>query len=254
VTSSGAAVTRGIVAVATTALIITGCAPSPASELAEEMADAPDLDRYRLVVTVADPGVFDCFPTGGTTTMTFDVAQRRLSVSEPGDDDRPALVADDGTVALRPAAFSSGPDEWWQIAATTSRRSINRVVGPIVAELGLNNLGVQPTRSVIGLVTDADEVTRRGTNGYRIIDRGGDATVADLTLDDHGHVARVEVSAEDPRRPGVPDDTQASYVARYDDGVAESELLDVPVGRQVGAGELDALDNRPGACGAAVSP
>lgn len=218
------------------------------------MADAPDLDRYRLVVSIAELGMFDCFPTGGTTTLAFDVAERRLSVSESGEDDRPALVAEDGTVALRPAAFSSGPDEWWQVTGATPSSSIDRVVGPIVAELGLGNLGVQPARSVTRLVTDADEVTRRGHDGYRIIDRGGDATIADLTLDGHGHVARVEVSAEDPQRPGVPDDTQVSYVARYVDGVAESELPDAPAGSQVGAAELDALDNRPGACGAAVSP
>lgn len=245
---------RRTVGVAAIALIATSCSPSPAAELADAIAAAPELDRYQLAVTIGDPGLFDCFPTGGTAILSFDVGKRRLSVSESGDDDHPALVAVDGVVTMRPAAFSSGPDEWWQIAESTPRSSVDRVVGPIVAELGLSSLGEQPAQLVERLVADADEVTRLGTDRYRVIDRSGDPTIADLTLDDHGHVAQVAVSAEDPRRSGTIDATQAGYVARYQDETTEPETLDAQIERNVDEAVLDQLDNRPGACGATVSP
>lgn len=111
-----------------------------------------------------------------------------------------------------------------------------------------------PHSSSERLVADADEVTRLGTDRYRVIDRNGDPTIADLTLDDHGHIAQVAVSAEDPQRSGTIDDTQAGYVARYQDETTEPETLDAQIERNVDAAVLDQLDNRPGACGATVSP
>lgn len=98
------------------------------------------------------------------------------------------------------------------------------------------------------------EVDRRGTDEYRIIDRNSDPTIADLTLDEHGHIAQLALSAEDARRPGSPDDAQAAYVARYQDRAAEPQLPDVPTVRTADRADLDQLDNRPGVCGAAVGP
>lgn len=144
---------------------------------ARRRAAAPPLDGYRLEVNVSDVGVFACFPGSGTAIMSVDIGDRRLVVSESGDD-RPAIVVDGPSIALRPAAFSSGPEQWWRIDEGTSRTSIDRVVGPVVAQLGLNSMGDQPTRSVERLVADADEVDRRGTGKYRIIDRNSDPTVA----------------------------------------------------------------------------
>lgn len=235
------------------ALIATGCSASQGAELTGRLAAAPPLDGYRLEVNVSDVGVFACFPGSGTAIMSVDIGDRRLVVSESGDD-RPAIVVDGPSIALRPAAFSSGPEEWWRIDERTPRTSIDRVVGPVVAQLGLNSMGDQPTRSVERLVADADEVDRRGTDEYRIIDRNSDPTIADLTLDEHGHIAQLAVSAEDPRRPGSPDDAQAAYVARYQDRAAEPQSPDAPTVRTADGADLDQLDNRPGACGATVGP
>jgi hypothetical protein len=232
-------------------VVAVACTASPASELSRLVEVAPPLDGYQVNVAIADPStIFACFPVGGTLTIA--VMEDTISVFDDPNDD-PVLIVDGGGLALRPDAFSSGPDEWWAIEASTNVDSVRRVIGPVIAELALGDEVDRPHRQLVALVAAADSVERLGGNRFRIVDRTAEPTVLDVTLDGHGHLVQLVVAAEDPQRPGRADNTQVSYTARYRHGTGVGRFQVRP-DRHVNADELDTLDDRPGACGPVVAP
>lgn len=231
--------------------MLSGCSTSPATELVGRARAAPPLDGYRVSITISDPStIFGCFPDGGT--LTIDVGPEGVAVYDELDDE-PVLLVDGADIVLRPSAFSSGPDQWWTIDASTGLDAVQRVVGPVVAALALADDIRQPQRQLAALAAAAADVERINSTRFRVIDRSAEPTVVDTTLDAHDHVEQLVVAAEDPRHEGRVDTTQTSYTARYRDATGPTPLRSGPV-RRVGADRLDALDTRPGACDPVVAP
>lgn len=232
-------------------LATVACAASSATELSRRVQDAPPLDDYQVNIVVADTSsIFGCFPVGGTLTIA--VTDDDVAVFDDPNGD-PVLTVNADVVALRPAAFSSGPDEWWAIEGPANADAVRRVVGPVIAGLALGGEVDQPHRQLVGLIAAADSVRRLGDNRFRIVDRTADPTVLEVALDGHGHLVELVVAAEDPQRPGRADHAQVGYTARYRHGTRVGRFQARP-DRRVGVAQLDTLDNRPGACAPVVGP
>ncbi len=232
-------------------LATVACASSSATELSRRVQDAPPLDDYQVNIVVADTSsIFGCFPVGGTLTIA--VTDDDVAVFDDPNGD-PVLTVNADVVALRPAAFSSGPDEWWAIEGTANADAVRRIVGPVIAGLALGNGVDQPHRQLAALAATAHSVERLGSDRFRIVDRSAEPTVLDVTLDGHGHLEQLVVAAEDPQRAGRADTRQVSYTARYRGGTRLGPYQARP-DRHVSAAELDSLDNRPGACAPVVAP
>lgn len=238
------------VALSTLGLLV-GCSASPATELSRRVQEASRPDGYRVNVTISAPStIFGCFPDGGT--LTIDVADEAISVYDDPDDD-PVLIAEGADIALRPSAFSSGPDRWWTIEASTGAESVRGVAGPVVAALALGDDGDRPEQMIARLAGTATRVERIDSDRFRIIDRSSDPTIIDVSLDAHDHLDQLAVAAEDPQRDGRADTTQVGYTARYLDRAEPPRFRPGAVNR-VDPSQLDALDTRPGACDPVVAP
>lgn len=235
-----------LAAAAAAALLGASCAGrSAASELVGRLEGAPPLDAFEVRVSSSAANLFECFTPNGAFSVQATAPNGDVVVSEPGPAE-PALVVRDGVVMLRPSEFSSGPDEWWELERGTPRTAIDAVVGPLVATAALDATFTNPAAQLRSTVAGAHQVTG-GDDQYRIIERGADAAVLDVTLDAHGHPREVRVAAEDPGRSGEPSTTEPRYVATYRHAPAPPEL-DVDPVRTVSDAELDALDVGLGAC------
>ena len=194
--------------------------------------------------------MFSCFPDGGT--LAIDVGPEQVAVYDYVDDD-PVLLVDGADIVLRPSAFSSGPDRWWSIDASTGADAVRRVVGPVVSTLALGDDRAQPHEQIGALAATADRVERIDSGQFQIIDRSAEPTILDATLDPHGHLQQLVVTAEDPRRGGRADTTQTSYTARYRETTGPARVRPAAV-RHVATDQLDELDIRPGACDPVIAP
>lgn len=231
--------------------LLASCSTSPTTELARRLRVAPPLDGYRVSISISDPStIFGCFPDGGT--LTIDVGPEQVVVYDEVDDD-PVLLVDGADIVLRPSAFSSGPDRWWSIDASTGAEAVQRVVGPVVSTLALGDDLAQPNEQIAALAATADRVERVDSGHFQIIDRSAEPTILDATLDSHDHLQQLVVTAEDPRHDGRADTTQTSYTARYAETTGLASMRPAAA-RRVATDQLDELDIRPGACDPVVAP
>ncbi len=85
------------------------------------------------------------------------------------------------------------------------RRTVRRVVGPVVSALALGDDLWRPNGQIAGARRlTAASVERIDSDRFQIIDRSTEPTIVDATLDAHDHLEQLVVAAEDPRRDGEP--------------------------------------------------